>query len=202
MAEQIFATKGNLINLKKSLQLSKTGFELLDRKNNILIRETMSLIDVASEIQKKIDITYDKAYDALQEANITLGVVDDMANSIPVENGLSLSARSVMGVEIPIVRLEESEPRNYYGYSSTNSRLDEAYKLFAQVKRLTAELAQIENSVYRLAAGIKKTQKRANSLKNIVIPRFESQIRTITEALEEKEREEFSRMKVIKKTVK
>jgi Archaeal/vacuolar-type H+-ATPase subunit D len=59
-------------------------------------------------------------------------------------------------------------------------------------------LAEVDNSVYRLANSISKTQKRANALKNIVIPRYEAQIRDISESLDEKEREEFSRMKVIK----
>ena len=45
---------------------------------------------------------------------------------------------------------------------------------------------------------LKRTQKRANALRNISIPRFESTIKVITEALEEKEREEFTRQKVIK----
>ena len=82
--------------------------------------------------------------------------------------------------------------------SSTNSMLDRAYERFNEVKRLTAELAEVENSVYRLADAIKKTQKRANALKNIMIPRFEETVKFITDALEEKEREEFSRLKVIK----
>ena len=77
--------------------------------------------------------------------------------------------------------------------------LDDAYSKFNEVKRLTAELAEVENSVYRLADAIKKTQKRANALKNIMIPRFEETVKFITDALEEKEREEFSRLKVIKK---
>lgn len=77
--------------------------------------------------------------------------------------------------------------------------LDEAYLRFAEVKQLTAELAEVENSVYRLADAIKKTQKRANALKNIMIPRFEETVKFITNALEEKEREDFSRLKVIKK---
>ena len=77
--------------------------------------------------------------------------------------------------------------------------LDEAYRSFIKVKKLTAELVEIENSVYRLADAISKTQKRANALKNIVIPRFEGNAKFIADALEEKEREEFSRLKVIKK---
>ena len=59
-------------------------------------------------------------------------------------------------------------------------------------------LSELENSVYRLANAIKKTQRRANALKNIIIPRFESTVKFISDSLEEKEREEFSRMKVIK----
>ena len=59
-------------------------------------------------------------------------------------------------------------------------------------------LAEVDSSVYRLADAISKTQKRANALKNIVIPRYEAEIREISDQLEEKEREEFSRMKVIK----
>ena len=64
---------------------------------------------------------------------------------------------------------------------------------------MTAELAEVENSVYRLADSIKKTQKRANALKNIMIPRFEETVKFITDALDEKDREEFSRLKVIKR---
>lgn len=200
MAEQVFPTKGNLIKIKKSLELARTGFDLLDRKRNILVRETMALIETAKEIQSLINVTYSKAYEALQAANITLGLVDEMAAAIPEENGVSITYRSVMGVEIPSVSLDAMPRKNYFGYQRTSIQLDEAYARFDDVKRLTARLAEIENSVYRLAQGIRKTQKRANALKNIIIPRFDAQVKFISDALEEKEREEFSRLKVIKKT--
>ena len=64
---------------------------------------------------------------------------------------------------------------------------------------LEKELAEVENSVYRLATAVNKTQKRANALQNIVIPGLDGTIRFITDALEEKEREEFARLKVIKR---
>ena len=199
MAIQAVPTKGNLMNTKKSLFLAKMGYELLDRKRNILIREMMMLIDHANEIQGKIDNAYDEAYSALQTANITLGYCNDICNTIPVENSLSLEYRSVMGVEIPIVKIEEPERNKmYFGFNTTNTALDNAFQKFTEVKVLTTELAEIENSVYRLADSIKKTQKRANALKNIMIPRYEAETKNIANALEEKEREEFSRLKVIK----
>ena len=81
----------------------------------------------------------------------------------------------------------------------TCSELDECYHKFYRVKELTRRLAEVETSIYRLADAIKKTQKRANALQNIVIPGLDGTIRFITDALEEKEREEFARLKVIKR---
>lgn len=199
MALNVAPTKGNLISTKKSLQLSKVGFELLDRKRNILIREMMMLIDRANEIQSKIDSAFTDAYLALQKANITLGFCDEVSLSMPIDNSIKLDYRSVMGVEIPILTIDSEEKNElHYGLSSSNSTLDEAQMKFLYVKKLTVKLAEIENSVYRLADSIKKTQKRANALKNIMIPKFENAVKTITDALDEKEREEFSRLKVIK----
>ena len=66
------------------------------------------------------------------------------------------------------------------------------------MKELTIRLSMVETSAYRLATNIKKTQKRANALKNITIPTYTNLVYTITNALEEKEREEFTRLKVIK----
>ena len=198
MADQVFPTKGNLINTKKSLDLAKVGFELLDRKRNIIVREMMQLIDRAAVIQSQIDSCYAEAYQALQRANVAHGVCDDIAASVPVENGLELTVRSVMGVEIPMVKLDAEPVSLRYGFMSTSSLVDEAYIKFDRVKKLTAELAEVENSVYRLATAVNKTQKRANALKNIIIPRLTSTVKFITDSLEEQEREDFSRLKVIK----
>lgn len=89
MADQVFPTKGNLINTKKSLDLAKVGFELLDRKRNIIVREMMQLIDRAAVIQSQIDSCYAEAYQALQRANVAHGVCDDIAASVPVETASS-----------------------------------------------------------------------------------------------------------------
>lgn len=195
----IIPTKGNLIATKRSLSLARLGYELMDRKRNILVREMMSMIETAKELQSKIDVTFSQAYAALQAANITLGICEQIAMTVPEDESFQVRFRSVMGVEVPSVVINEPERRNvYYGFSNTNSMLDEAYIKFTEVKHFTASLAEVENSIYRLAIAIKKTQKRANALKNIIIPNFIGNVKSITDALEEKDREEFVRLKVIK----
>lgn len=200
MAEQIFPTKGNLIKSKRQLKQAQLGYELMDRKRNILVREMVSLTDEAKELRSTIESTYSQAYKALEYANITLGVVNELAQTIPTEQSLELSVRSVMGVELPKLSADIS-PADHpvYALNRTNSSFDYAYVCFNKAKEITVRLAEVENSIYRLAVAIKKTQKRANALKNIMIPRFQEQVHFITNALEEKEREEFSRQKVIKR---
>lgn len=201
MDPNTFPTKGNLILAKNSLALSKQGYELMDKKRNILIRELMELIEQATDIQKEIDVTFTSAYLALQKANIQMGIheVEMLSQSVPVENSISIKRRSVMGTEIPKVEYDRQELKPAYPFYGTKMSLDEACEKFQKVKELTIRLAQIETSAYRLAYNIKKTQKRANALQNITIPRYESLTKSIQSALEEKEREEFTRLKVIKR---
>ena len=202
MNPNTFPTKGNLILAKNSLALARQGYELMDKKRNILIRELMALIDQAKDIQSEIDVTFQTAYKCLQKANIELGIsyVQEAGESIPVEDSIEIKARSIMGTEIPLVRFHktEGEPPSYAFYSTKES-LDQARAAFERVKELTIRLSMVENSAYRLAASIKKTQKRANALKNITIPSYSSLVRNITNSLEEKDREEFTRLKVIKR---
>ncbi len=197
-----FPTKGNLILAKNSLALAKLGYGLMDKKRNILIRELMSLIDEAKGIQTEIDATFTSAYQALQQANIELGIhyVQEIGMSVPVEDSIRIKVRSIMGTEIPLVQHEAPPLTPTYAFGDTTQSLDEARIKFEKVKELTIKLSMVENSAYRLATNIKKTQKRANALKNITIPAYETLTKNITNALEEKEREEFTRLKVIKRT--
>lgn len=199
MATQVAATKGNLIRMKKSLALAKSGYDLMDRKRNILVSEMMQLVDKVKMLRDEITQAYSTGYYLLQQANIYSGVIQNVAQEIPVETGIKLTYRSVMGVEVPNVIYEKKELEELpYGLEESNSKIDEAYLQFQKVKELTMILAEVDNAVYRLANAISKTQKRANALKNVVIPRYTNTIRFINDSLDEKEREEFSRMKVIK----
>lgn len=201
MNKNLAPTKGNLMMVKKTLKLSVQGYEMLDKKRNILIREMMQLIDKAKSVQKSIDSTFGDAYNALETANLTMGVenICEIMHSVVVDDSINVKIRSVMGVEIPTVSAEPSNGHLPYGLYETNSALDEAFIRFTKVKELTVRLAEIENAVYRLAMNIKKTQKRANALKNITIPLYNTLLKDISNALEEKEREEHTRLKIIKK---
>ena len=201
MQENIAPTKANLMTAQVALNFSKKGYELLDKKRNVLIREMMSFMDRAKVIQQKMQEIFKEAYEALIMANITIGIneVNEVAESIPQATEFTILTQSIMGVEIPQIKYEKRELEPYYSFYHTNTALDVALKEFHRVKYLVYELAEIEDSVYKLATEIKRTQKRTNALKNIQIPKYEALVKMISEMLEEKEREDFFRLKVLKK---
>ena len=186
---------------KNSLALAHQGYDLMDKKRNILLKELMSLIDEAKDIQEEIDQTFTKAYACLQRANIEHGIskVRELAFTVPIEDSIRIQTRSIMGTEIPHVKYDAKQNDLTYSFSTTRESIDIAREAFREVKDLTIKFSMVENAAYRLATNIKKTQKRANALKNITIPMYSNLVYTISNALEEKEREEFTRLKVIKR---
>lgn len=201
MESNIAYTKSNLMAAQSSLELASKGFELLDRKRNVLIMNIMSFIDRAEEIQKKIGDTFKEAYEALEVANITMGIstIGEIAQSIPEAAEFEIINRSIMGVEIPEISFHKREINTYYSFYHTNPALDVALIKFHELKYLVYELSEIEDSVYKLAMEVRRTSKRANALQNIQIPKYKELVKAISEVLEEKEREEFFRLKVVKK---
>lgn len=199
--ENFAPTKSTLMAAKSSLEFSEKGYELLDKKRNVLIREMMSYVSTARELQNEVNVTFAKAYKVLESANINSGItnVEDIAMTVEEAMDYDILFKSVMGVEVPKVIFERKEMQPKYGFYRTSAAIDDAMKEFNKVKYLTYELAEVENAVYRLAMEVKKTQKRANALKNIQIPKFEEIVKFVTEVLEEKEREDFFRLKVVKK---
>jgi V/A-type H+-transporting ATPase subunit D len=194
------ATKANLMKSKNMLSFSQRGFELLDKKRNVLIREMMDLMGKAKSIEAEIAILYTEAYRALEYVNITMGTdaVMDIAHAIPEEGDFEVRLKSVMGVELPQLVYKEHKVEASYGFFRSNPSLDIAVRSFSKVKYLSYQLAESENAIFKLAMEIKKTQKRANSLEKIQIPKFKEYVKLITNELEEKEREDFFRLKRVK----
>lgn len=200
-SNNIFPTKGNLLNLKRSLSLSKMGHNLLGRKKQVLLREMMRMVASVNKIKTEIDTCFFDAYSALIKTNTTLGLRTcyEIAQSTSADSSLKIQQTSLMGVELISVDFGQDRSKCQYYLTGTDSQLDATVVLFNKLKQKLAMLAELEHNIYRLTLSIKKTEKRTNALKNLVIPKFEENLKYISDVLEEHEREEFSHLKVIKR---
>ena len=125
----------------------------------------------------------------------------DISEEVDFKQKIDIKYKTVMGVEIPSIIYEKQKQKTMIGLYNTNIQVDEAIEIFTKIKTEIIELAEIENTILRINKAIEKVKKRSNALKDIIIPEEKQQIKTIEGILEEREREEFSRLKVIKKKI-
>ena len=196
-------TKSNFIKLQGTLKITKQGHELLERKKLILNRELEKYIKTEKDLTKEVYNLMEDGKKLIRNANIDIGIDNliNISNGVKTDEYIDIKNVTVMGIEIPsVVHSKEIIKRNYGFYNTTNT-VDEAILKFNEIQEKLIELSVLQNTVYRLKKNIEKVQKRSNALKNIIIPQYEEGLKSISDELEEREREEFSRLKVVKKKI-
>lgn len=198
---QFIPSKSALKRSRRLLDFSERGYKLLDRKKTVLLREYVLQSEVAKTAAEELEQAMGDAREALKRANMTQGRADVEALSLaaPVEDSLRLYYTSAMGVELPHILsdLAPKEPR--YGLFRSNLLFDVARDKALKLREPLLRYLEAEAACRRLAKAIEATARRANSIEKIQIPRYSGEVKRITDALEEKDREEQARVKVLKK---
>jgi V/A-type H+-transporting ATPase subunit D len=193
-------TRSNLLRMKQELEFAREGYQILDRKREVLITELMHVAHDGEVLQKQIWELLADAYNILELAMLTMGQehVEWAALAVNKTIDVQLKLRGVMGVSIPMVKAQSGPPEIPYSPGDTTAKLDEAGVAFNKVLSLIPELAELETSIWRLAVELRKTQRRVNALQNIFIPNYKETVLFIQSELEEREREETFRLKRLK----
>jgi len=193
-------TRTNLIRIKKDLRFAREGYEILDRKREVLTTELVRVAHEADVIQKEVWKLLETAYRALEKARLTLGSdnVEWAALAANKTVDVHIKLRGIMGVAIPVIEARGELPKMLYSLSGTNAALDEASAAFREVIIKTPQLSMLVTTVWRLAGELRKTQRRVNALQHIFIPEYEQTVAFIVSSLEEREREEIFRLKWLK----
>lgn len=206
MLEGVNPTRMELLKLKDREKLAVKGHGLLKEKRNALIMEFFNILERVKGSRDEVEKKMAEAFEDLTTAQIIMGdlAVKKAAVSVKESVKVDIDSRSVMGVVVPILEAETSQ-RNMvqrgYGFVDTSAKLDEAARKFEESINLILELAEIEKTIVLLAEEIESTKRRVNALEHIIIPRVENTVKYIEMRLEEMERENFVRLKMIKKAM-
>ncbi len=193
-------TRSNLLQMKQELKLAQEGFDILDKKREVLTSELVHLAHDAGLLQEQVWGLLDQAYRALERAQLTMGRERLEWAALAVNQTVEVEIRThgVMGVPIPSIYAEGGPPPLSFSLGDTMSTLDEASLAFREVLSRLPELSELMTSVWRLARELRKTQRRVNALQYIFIPNYKETVEFIEGALEERDREETFRLKRLK----
>lgn len=196
----IAPTKSNLLVLQRQLAFAEEGYDLLEQKRRILVFELMHRLARARQIEAQVTDALRAAHAALREAELDLGSValDRAALGVPEREGPAITEQHLMGLRIPHVTWPLTEAAIPFGVGGTSASTAEAWRQFSALLPPLAELAELENAVRRLARELRKTQRRCNALAKLFIPDYRETIARILDTLEERERESFVVMKLIR----
>lgn len=205
MARPLKATRMELLAVRKRIKLARKGHKLLKEKRDALIGEFFSIIKELTTLRERVESVLADAHLQLGGAMAIHGreSVGSAALAVSRELELRVGWRHIMGVRVPLLEIpggtrKTAEERGY-GYVGTSARLDAAVEHFEEALGLVVELAEVELGARALAEEINRTKRKVNALERVLIPRIEDEARRIEMSLEEMERENFARLKTIKR---
>lgn len=201
--EGIKPTRMELLKLRKRVLLAERGHKLLKEKRDALISEFLSIAGTVRNIRKEAEEHLAKAYEDLlaSQAIMGTGAVKEISWNTDQDIQVEMRSRNIMGVRVPIIEMDKAERtviRRGYGFVDTSSKLDESCWKMEQTLTMIVKLAEVEETVRKLAIEVEKTKRRVNALEYIVIPRLKATVKYIRMRLDEIERESFTRLKKIK----
>ncbi|MFA5362686.1 MAG: V-type ATP synthase subunit D [Candidatus Omnitrophota bacterium] len=200
MKINIAATKTNLLNVKKSLEITREGYELLDQKRKILMSELSAIMHMADQLQAEFETALQKGYSLLDKAVVAAGrrKLEEISFSMDIKNDISLSQRKIMGVDIPVVSLVTLDHPPYYSPYDVSLSVEEVRLKFKEIVHLLAQVAEKRVALWRIARELQKTVRKVNALEKVYLPYYRNAFKYISERLDEESREAFSMLKLIK----
>jgi len=203
--EGIHPTRMELLEINKRITLATKGHKLLKEKRDTLVTEFFDIIREEKKVRKMLMKKMDEAYKNLAMAEAVLGAdeVETLAKSVSESKSINIGIRNVMGVKLPRMELKSKDESKKYdemmNLPHVSLKLKEAAENFDEVSRDMIKLAELQESLMKLGEEIKKTKRRVNALEYILIPRLKATRDYIRMRLEEMERENFFRLKAIKR---
>ena len=200
---KVVPTKTNLMKLRRNLSFAQEGYDLIEQKRQILVVELMGIVDKTVDAQEKVEAALAEAYEALQNAVLTMGrrAVSDVAPAVNVESDITINMRRLMGVNIPSIEVQINDVAPYFSPGETSAWIDETISRFKGLLQDLGRLAQLRISLMRIAEELRRTMRRVNALEKIAIPDYQESIKYVEDTLEESEREMFATLKLVKERI-
>ena len=178
--------------------MAERGHKLLKDKLDGLTHQFMGILRT---YQKSSAELYDRLAKVFTKMILASSIlIEDELDAITFspqrELRIEQSKKNIMGVKVPIYKLETKNPIRNYGYLNVPADIDEAGGEFADLLPGLIDLAATKKAIEEIAKEIYDVKRRVNALEFVLMPELDSMIEYIRMKLEEMERS--SRVALIK----
>lgn len=200
----ISITRNELLIRKNQIELTRAGYNLLDKKRLALLQEILRLQDEVVKLATELENMSAVSRRSLAKAEALIGEagVRSAAMGKKHEINIELEDRLVMGVHVPKLKVESAR-RDFYerdiSVTGTSPVVDETAEAYEINVDGIISLADGEIQLARLLNEIIRTTRRLKALEHIIIPRLKAEHKYISNALDERERSEHYSLKLGKK---
>jgi V/A-type H+-transporting ATPase subunit D len=203
----ISSTRSELLARRSQLKLSRQGRELLEQKRAALMAEFLREANKLLQQEETLQRIAARANAALARANAMAGAeaVLSAALASRADSALEITREQVMGVEVLTFAKQETgsaELKRRRTPARVSLSIDEASAAFEAEVSGILWLAESELRLRRLINEIQRTARRFNALDMILIPRLEKEQAYIQATLNERERADHYRIKLVKRAQK
>jgi V/A-type H+-transporting ATPase subunit D len=198
--ENVSANRMELLSVKKRRKLASTGYTLLKKKRDALIKHFFDYVKQYKELSANTIEQLKEAYETLHIAQAVSGVnrVKSLAYSTKESFSATTQLKNLMGVKINALSVQKQPVEHNASLIGTSNYVTQAQEAFQNAVPELVKLAEIEQTIFALADEIRKTKRRVNALEYIYLPKLEETEKSIQDRLAEMEREEFTRLKHVK----
>ncbi|MCQ2053269.1 MAG: V-type ATP synthase subunit D [archaeon] len=199
----ITPTRSVLIELKKKVKVTKSGYKIIKMKRDGLIIEFFDVMKKVKAMHGSVTSDYEAAMTKIAIARAVEGeiAVKSAAYALKTEPHVKVSSKNIMGMTVPKIEANFKQVNlesKGYGVISTSAYIEEASNAFEKLLDTLIRAAEVEITMRKLLNEIEKTKRRVNAMEFKVIPELEESIAFVRFRLEEMDRESTIRLKFLK----
>ncbi len=198
---KVLPTKINLIRLRREVKMLRKIRGVLEEKREVLLHYIKSSAEEYAKYQEtvleKMDAVFNEYYRGVAEEGFTR--VKGYAETAPESLRVRVDTMVLFAVKTPTFELLlNTIPKPPYP-TDASPHLVRSASMLHEILPDLLKMAEYEEAMRRLIRELRETQRLINAMDYVILPSYEQAIKFIKTVLDERMREDFVRLKMLKK---
>ncbi len=198
---KVLPTKINLIRLRREVKMLQKIRGVLEEKREVLLHYIKSSAEEYAAYQEKVlekmNEIFREYYKGVAEEGFSR--VESYAESTPTTLEIEVGTRILFAVKTPTFKLNPKTVPSPPFPTDSSPHLTKSVIMLRELLPDLLKMAEYEEAMRRLIDELRETQRLINAMDYVILPSYQQAIKFIKTVLDERMREDFVRLKMLKK---